>query len=242
MGAAASQAADAVAPIVPETGEHCVASGVSLFPAYSLDASLQQRGAEVLIEIGREGFRIVRAKTLEPLAAFPFAEVHSWSHGPTRFSFKYYDDRVRTVVDYSFRLNCVGELLAAINRVINEIMSEREGHMVSGSEFAALHEALAGQAPDARLAFIIATAKDKFFTAAQGRQLMASLDSNFDKMDVACALHQRLVDQTQFSVLLGQLESTADVDNVWHRISASKKPQFQALRKSMSKVVDAASA
>jgi len=56
----------------------------------------------------------------------------------------------------------------------------------------------------------------------QGTTLMGTVDNTFDKMDVAVALHHRLIDQTEFATLLCCLECQEDRDNVWHRILASK--------------------
>ncbi len=56
----------------------------------------------------------------------------------------------------------------------------------------------------------------------QGTSLMGTVDNTFDKMDVAVALHHRLIDQTEFATLLCCLECQEDRDNVWHRILASK--------------------
>ena len=51
---------------------------------------------------------------------------------------------------------------------------------------------------------------------------METVDNTFDKMDVAVALHHRVVDQTAFATLLRCLECQEDRDNVWHRILTSK--------------------
>lgn len=51
---------------------------------------------------------------------------------------------------------------------------------------------------------------------------MTTVDNTFDKMDIAVALHQRLIDQTAFAKLLSCLECQEDRDNVWHRILTSK--------------------
>ena len=40
----------------------------------------------------------------------------------------------------------------------------------------------------------------------QGVTLMSTVDSTFDKMDVAVALHHRLINQTEFEVLLCSLD------------------------------------
>lgn len=58
--------------------------------------------------------------------------------------------------------------------------------------------------------------------AMQGTSLMGTVDNTFDKMDVAVALHHRLIDQTEFATLLCCLDCQEDRDNVWHRILASK--------------------
>lgn len=56
----------------------------------------------------------------------------------------------------------------------------------------------------------------------QGSTLMGTVENTFDKMDVAIALHHRLIDQTQFATLLCCLECEEDRDNVWHRILTNK--------------------
>ena len=56
----------------------------------------------------------------------------------------------------------------------------------------------------------------------QGTTLMGTVSNTFDKMDVAIALHHRLIDQTEFATLLCCLECEEDRDNVWHRILTNK--------------------
>lgn len=56
----------------------------------------------------------------------------------------------------------------------------------------------------------------------QGSTLMGTVENTFDKMDVAIALHHRLIDQTEFATLLCCLECEEDRDNVWHRILTNK--------------------
>ena len=56
----------------------------------------------------------------------------------------------------------------------------------------------------------------------QGSTLMGTVDNTFDKIDVAIALHNRLIDQTEFATLLCCLECEEDRDNVWHRILTNK--------------------
>ena len=68
----------------------------------------------------------------------------------------------------------------------------------------------------------------------QGAELMLTLDNEFDKVDVAVALHGRLVDQTAFTRVLDTLECTEDRENVWHRVGAAKLPVFSMSRKSSS--------
>lgn len=63
----------------------------------------------------------------------------------------------------------------------------------------------------------------------QGSTLMGTVDNTFDKMDVAIALHHRLIDQTQFATMLCCLECEEDRDNVWHRILTSKAHKQPAL-------------
>ena len=43
------------------------------------------------------------------------------------------------------------------------------------------------------------------------------------QVEAATALHSRCIDQNRFSLMLEALESQADRDNVWHRITCLKK-------------------
>lgn len=54
---------------------------------------LLQRYGTVLLEVGTLGFRILRPATEDPLFVHIWGQVHSWTHGPGHFSFKYFDDK-----------------------------------------------------------------------------------------------------------------------------------------------------
>jgi hypothetical protein len=51
------------------------------------------RDDSLLLEVSSQGFRLLRLDTRDPLAAYPWSQVHSWKHAPSQFSFRFYDER-----------------------------------------------------------------------------------------------------------------------------------------------------
>jgi hypothetical protein len=61
--------------------------------------------------VSARGFRLLRTSSEEPLFDFPFAQIHSWGHLPNRFSFKFYEEKSKRVVLYTFDCKLVDPLL-----------------------------------------------------------------------------------------------------------------------------------
>lgn len=66
------------------------------------------------------GFRLLRASSEEPLFDFPFAQIHSWGHLPDRFSFKFYEEKSKSVVLYTFECKLIDPLLQVCAGVLLE--------------------------------------------------------------------------------------------------------------------------
>lgn len=54
--------------------------------------ALIQKGDVMILEVGSLGFRCLRPTTEAPLLLFPWGQIHSWAHGPDKFTFRYFDD------------------------------------------------------------------------------------------------------------------------------------------------------
>lgn len=65
----------------------------------------------MLLEVSARGFRLLRTSSEEPLFDFPFAQIHSWGHLPNRFSFKFYEEKSKSVLLYTFDCKLVDPLL-----------------------------------------------------------------------------------------------------------------------------------
>ena len=49
------------------------------------------------------------------------------------------------------------------------------------------------------------------------------MEDDFDRIEVICTLHAKLIDQHHFSKVLTALASPEDKENVWQRIKIAKK-------------------
>ena len=73
--------------------------------------------------------------------------------------------------------------------------------------------------------------RDSYYMIVQGCTLMGTVDNTFDKMDVAIALHHRLIVQTEFATLLCCLEceEASSMTQCIHYIACSKPEVFLLL-------------
>ncbi len=51
-----------------------------------------QKGDVLLLEVGNIGFRLLRSGTEDPINLWPWGQIHSWAHGPNKFTFRYFDE------------------------------------------------------------------------------------------------------------------------------------------------------
>ncbi|GLI66393.1 hypothetical protein VaNZ11_010185 [Volvox africanus] len=193
------------------------------------DEDVKRRSAVVVLEVGPLGFRMLRPNSTDCLFAYPWGQIHSWAHTDNRFSFRYFDDGQKKVVQYVLYLRDMADLLTHIQIVIDSILSERKSLAIPPDSFNNLLaelEALTSTPSPISSPLELLSAPDTseyYFWADQGRQLIDSIPSSFDKVEMAVLLHGRLIDQNRFSYVLEGLETQADRDNVWHRITVQKK-------------------
>jgi len=173
---------------------------------------------------------LLRTDTEDAIYDFPWGQVHSWAHGPERFSFRFFEERLKHIQRYSFQLKDVDGLMSSIQLVIDNILNERKSKAISEEDFEHLKALVCSSEARGRLECILSSATMNFFTSVQANVLVAACDGAFDKVEAAAALHPRLVDQNHFSKVLEALECPEDKDNVWHRLSAMKKMNTVALR------------
>lgn len=195
-----------------------------MFMAAPLDDNLPVKtGNQVLLEVSDTGFRVLRADTEDAVSQFPWGQVHSWAHGEERFSFRFFEERNKKITKYLLQMKHVPELMVKIQEVIDRILSDRKSQGISDEEFVKLFEKLANSDQSDRLGCIQSAAQMNYFMAAQGHQLVSACTDAFDKVEAAAALHPRLVDQNHFNTVLEALDCPEDRENVWHRLSATKK-------------------
>ncbi|KAK3245359.1 hypothetical protein CYMTET_45068 [Cymbomonas tetramitiformis] len=229
MGAGASSAQTDPAYVVPVKR-----NDATLFLATPNNDNVKAKAPQVLIEISPHGFRLLRLKTEEPLWDFPFPQIHSWGHLPNKFSFRFYEERSKGIVLYSFETKLVDDLLQFIHTTIEHILSERKSKSMPDTEFNDLLQRIKESQPADRLEQLKTSSKLNYFTAAQGEQLVACLDGTFDKVEGAVTLHFCLVDQNHFSAVMRSLEDNADKENVLHRVAGEKQKKKSALSRNPS--------
>ncbi|KXZ52939.1 hypothetical protein GPECTOR_8g314 [Gonium pectorale] len=207
-------------PFGREGGEMC-------FYCLPHDDEMKKRSPLVVMEVGPQGLRLMRPASDDCLYAYPWGQIHSWASADNRFSFRYFDDSKKAVVQSSLFLRDLEPLLTQIQTVIESILTDRKKLAIPAEKFAEVLQELqvavssGGSTPLDALQRHLTS--EYYFWSAQGRQVLAAIPSAFDKIEVAVLLHGRLIDQNRFSHILETLESQADRDNVWHRITQLKK-------------------
>lgn len=58
------------------------------FHSYDLQKSL-----EMVLEVSRQGFRLLKPGSEDPVAVYPWGQIHSWAQVGTNFAFRYFDDK-----------------------------------------------------------------------------------------------------------------------------------------------------
>jgi len=179
-------------------------------------------GGFAYLEIGPVGFRVLQAagprRTGDALAAYAFAQVHSWLRFPTKFAFQFFDERSKEIVTYSFECLWVARLMEHLHGVVNGILEKRRSQALSSEEFDGLVARLRSMPPEGRLGQVSTYAATNYFSATQGLTLVECLEEGFDRIEAICQLHPHLIDQNNFNVVLSCLPDRAERDNVWHRI------------------------
>ncbi|GAX80847.1 hypothetical protein CEUSTIGMA_g8282.t1 [Chlamydomonas eustigma] len=196
---------------------------IVLFSVMPQEGELKKKGDTLLLEVGNLGFRILRPETEDPLALFPWGQIHSWAHGTSKFTFRYFDDGKRTILQHILSMRDVDDLLQHIQGIIDDILAERRKSAITDEAFDRLIEELKESDAATQLDLIKAAMTSSTFTSDQGREVLDVLPTTFDKVEAATVLHSKLIDQNRFSHVLESLDCHTDRENVWHRITAVKK-------------------
>jgi len=196
---------------------------IMIFSVMPQEGELKKKGDTLLLEVGSLGFRILRPETEDPLALFPWGQIHSWAHGTNRFTFRYFDDGKRAILQHILSMRDVEELLQHIQVIIDAILEERRKSAISDEAFDNLIEQLKESDAGNQLDLIKAAVDTNTFTSDQVREVLDVLSTTFDKVEAATVLHSKLIDQNRFSHVLESLDCHTDRENVWHRITAVKK-------------------
>mmetsp|Transcript_13617 Transcript_13617/g.26164 ORF Transcript_13617/g.26164 Transcript_13617/m.26164 type:complete len:261 (-) Transcript_13617:276-1058(-) len=208
----------------------------TLFLCTPLNDTVRMKASQVLLEVGKRGFRLLRLTSEQPLFDFPFAQIHSWGNLPNKFSFKFYLDKNKSIVLYTFETRLVDELLKAIHETIESILTDRKQKSMLESDFNVLLQQFMCCPADQRLAHLKTSCAVNYFTSLQAQRLVASMESTFDMVDAATCLHFCLVDQNHFTSVLQPLIDPADRDNVLHRVTAEKQRRNQHRTKATSSI------
>ncbi|KAG1673259.1 hypothetical protein FOA52_002539 [Chlamydomonas sp. UWO 241] len=181
------------------------------------------KGDVLLLEVGPDGFRLLR-HTKEPFCMFPWGQIHSWAHGASVFTFRFFDDGKHAIVQHALSTKDVDTLLACIQKIIEAILAERRKSAISDEAFEALLSDVKASSDSTRQLDKLRQAVQAYtFTSDQGRKLLQQLPTAFDVVEAATVLHPRLIDQNRFSNMLEVLDCQTDRDNVWHRITTAKR-------------------
>lgn len=229
MGAAASAAtassgapsASAVNALPPVRRD--AAGGAVLVPVLPLERELAARvkGGHALLEVSADGFRVLRDGG-DALAHFMFPQVHSWAHVPSRFTFRFYEEKTKKLRTHGFATRWVQEILAAVHEAVDTILAARKSKSLPEHEFEALVDELETTPEADRRACIEASCATSFFSASQAARLVALVVDTFDQIECVCVLHPKLIDQCSFALLLNAMHDREARDNVWHRLAVEK--------------------
>ena len=187
---------------------------------------LGQRHEKLRLEISREGFRLLRQSSADALFAYPFPRVHSWAHAGTNFSFRYIREGSKSVETFQFQgsQEDVKKMIQNLKDIVEELVEERTQIQIPEELVKPLLKEVAQAAQQGRGVDVIQRhAETYMFSALQGRILIEQIPGVFERMETACLLHSRLVDQHKFRYLLEVLENEEDRENVWYRLDSVKR-------------------
>eukprot|EP00798_Chlamydomonas_sp_ICE-L_P016888 gene16888-23163_t len=153
------------------------------------DEELKKKGDTLILEVGRLGLRLLRNTDSEqPIAQYPWGQIHSWAHTTGRFTFRHFDDGKKTIIPYILYLRDVQAMLDHIANTIELILNERKEQAIGDEAFENLLEQLKHGDPNSKL-------------------------QQLETIEAAVLLHGRLIDQNHFSLMLQVLDGQADRDN-----------------------------
>uniref|UniRef100_A0A061RES4 Uncharacterized protein n=1 Tax=Tetraselmis sp. GSL018 TaxID=582737 RepID=A0A061RES4_9CHLO len=198
-------------------------NSTNLYEVKVLDDSVRLSGRQLLLEVGESGFRLLKPETQDAVLHFPWGQIHSWSHSLGKFSFRFFEERTKNIVKYSFEMADVPGLMHSILSIIDSILAKRKEQKISDEGFAKLLEVMDSCEDQDRLECIASATKMNYFTSEQALSLVSRCGAAFDKVEAAATIHPRLVDQNHFYLVLEALECAEDRENVWHRLTATKR-------------------
>ena len=198
---------------------------ISLLGATDL-CGAPQRHEKLRLEISREGFRLLRQDSVHALYAYPFPRVHSWAHAGNNFSFRYIREGSKSVETFQFHgsqedVKC---MIKNLKDIVEELVRERTQIQIPEEQMNPLIKEVSQAARHGGGVDVIRRhAETHMFSALQGRILIEQIPGVFERMEAACLLHSRLVDQHKFRYLLEVLENEEDRENVWYRLDSVKR-------------------
>jgi len=117
-----------------------------------------------------------------------------------------------------------------VQAVVNAIVLERQARSVDEGDFAALAAQLEAAAPEERLGVVQGMTTLHFFTTLQAARVLKALEDPFDVVEAAVLLHPRMINQSQFHLVLAERAGTLDMDNIWHRITVQNRAHANPFR------------
>ena len=216
--------ADLCPPPPPPDSLFCSLPRTASFPPCL--GTLGQRHEKLRLEISREGFRLLRQSSADALFAYPFPRVHSWAHAGTNFSFRYIREGCKSVETFQFQgsQEDVKKMIQNLKDIVEELVKERTQIQIPEELMKPLIKEVAQAARHGGGVDVIQRQAETYmFSALQGRILIEQIPGVFERMEAACLLHSRLVDQHKFRYLLEVLENEEDRKNVWYRLDSVKR-------------------
>ena len=125
---------------------------------------------------------------------------------------------------YAFTVQACAQLREELGKTITTLVSGRQSKLLRDDAFASLIDKVMSGAADGsgdswKLETIKESLGDVYISSDQGVVLLDMIEDEFDKVDCACFVHSRMLNQNHFHVVVESLDIET-VKNIWHHILA----------------------
>ena len=129
-----------------------------------------------------------------------------------------------SISQYAFSVPACAQLRDELGKTIATLVNGRQSQLMRDDAFAALMDkVMTGATDDSgdgwKLEIIKESLGDVYISSDQGVVLLDMIEDEFDKVDCACFVHSRMLNQNHFHVVVESLDIET-VKNIWHHILA----------------------